>query len=201
MFSGDDLLPAQLRAALAGRRKRAVADAARVPSAVLLPLLCRERGYDILFSRRTRNLTSHQGQISFPGGTREPGDANLLATALREAEEEIGLRPGDVTVIGELDDCITTTSNYIITPFVVSVPWPYRFRIQRAEIEELIYVPLETLRDARCQRPETEEIDGRATAVTSYLYRGDIIWGATARILTQFLDIMSRLPAGDGEAV
>ena len=62
-------------------------------------------------------------------------------------------------------------------------------------------MPLETLRDARYQRPETEEINGRATAGTSYLYRGDIIWGATARILTQFLDIMSKLPAGDGEAV
>ena len=189
-------IPQRLKAQLARRTKRYISDDGRVPSAVLIPVLQRQQCCDVLFSRRARSLTFHGGQVSFPGGTRDAQDGDLLATALREAEEEVGLKRGDVTIIGELDDFITTTSNFVITPFVASVPCPYEFKVNPGEIEQLLYVPLLKLMDARYQRQDTELIDGRETPVTSYLHDDDVIWGATAHILSQLLAIIRQLPSG-----
>jgi 8-oxo-dGTP pyrophosphatase MutT (NUDIX family) len=188
-------IPQLLKTHLAGRTKRHISDDDRVPSAVLVLVLQREQCCDVLFSRRARDLTFHSGQISFPGGTRDVQDADLLATALREAEEEIGLKRQDVTIIGELDDFITTTSNFVITPFVASVPWPYKFKVNPDEIERLLYVPLLKLMDTRHQRQGTELFNGDEVPVTSYICNHDLIWGATARILTHLLDIIKVLPA------
>jgi 8-oxo-dGTP pyrophosphatase MutT (NUDIX family) len=188
-------IPQRLKTHLARRTKRHISDDSRVPSAVLVLVMQREQCCDVLFSRRARDLTFHSGQISFPGGTRDTQDANLLATALREAEEEIGLKRQDVTIIGELDDFITTTSNFVITPFVASVLWPYEFNVNPDEIEQLLYVPLLTLMDAKHQRQDTELFNGNEVPVTSYIYNHDLIWGATARIMTHLLDIIKVLPA------
>ena len=99
------------------REKRSIIDNARVSSAVLLPLFEREGTCSIIFIKRTQTVREHKGQISFPGGSCEKEDGTLLDTALRESWEEIGLRAGDVAILGELDDEITTTSNYVVTPF------------------------------------------------------------------------------------
>ena len=133
----------------------------------------------------------HKGQISFPGGSREPGDTTLLDTALRESQEEIGLSPDDIEVIGELDDEITTTSNYIVTPFVAAMPWPYRFTMNPAEVDEILEVPVAALMSGDCCKPAIETIDG-GIVVDSYNYHYDnrLIWGATARILHKFLGIV-----------
>jgi 8-oxo-dGTP pyrophosphatase MutT (NUDIX family) len=181
----------RLKALLAKREKRRIADASRVPSAVLLPLYVREGQWHILFIKRTDTVKEHKGQISFPGGTREEGETRL-DTARRECDEEIGLNAGDTEVLGELDDEVTTTSNYIVSPFVAVIPWPYEFRINKDEVEETIGVPLSALMERGCRRDDTEYLDGKQVVSHTYHYQGRVIWGATARILNRFLDIYAQ---------
>jgi ADP-ribose pyrophosphatase YjhB (NUDIX family) len=152
--------------------------------------------YHIVFIRRTMTVKTHQGQISFPGGTREISDRTLLETAIRESYEEIGLRPEGIEVLGELDDEVTTTSNYVVTPFVAMIPWPYRFAISRAEVDEIIKIPMAALLGKDCLKPDTEFLDGKKFKSYAYHYKGKVIWGATARILKKFLDIYSQVTTG-----
>jgi 8-oxo-dGTP pyrophosphatase MutT (NUDIX family) len=184
---------AELKDILAARHKQTIDAPARVPSAVLIPLYENQGQYHIVFIRRTRTVKTHKGQISFPGGVREDYDGSLLETALRESREEIGLEPGDVYIIGELDDEITTTSNYIVTPFVAMIPHPYRFITSEDEVDEIIEVPIRLLLYEDCVKEDNEALDGREVPSYSYHYRGHIIWGATARILNKFLDIVAEL--------
>ncbi len=183
----------RLRQILSLRQKRHIVDASRVSSAVLLPIYHKQGQYYILFTKRTEKVQDHKGQISFPGGAHEEQDRTLIDTALRECTEEIGLMADRVEVLGELDDVVTTTSSYIISPFVAIIPWPYPFKVDQWETEEIIEIPISALLDKDCLRQETEIVDGKA--VTSYLYhyQGRVIWGATARILNQFLDVFARV--------
>ena len=168
-------------------------DVSRVPSAVLLPIYCKQGQYYLLFTKRTERVKEHKGQISFPGGAYQKGDRTLVDTALRESAEEIGLVPSEVEVLGALDDTVTMTSNYIISPFVATIPWPYPFKVNHREIEEIIEVPISVFRDKDCLHQETKIIDGEAVTSYSYHYQGRVIWGATARILNQFLDIFAKV--------
>lgn len=174
------------------RQKRHIVDASRISAAVLLPIYCKQGKYHLLFTKRTEKVKAHKGQISFPGGARE-GDETLVDATLRECAEEIGLRTGEVEILGELDDTISLTSNYIISPFIGLIPWPYQFKVNEEEIEELIEVPISALLGRGYQHQETEIIDGEAVTSYSYHYQGRIIWGATARILNQFLDILAKV--------
>jgi len=183
----------RLRGVLSRRQKQSIIDAELVPSAVLVPIYYKQGEYYILFTKRTERVKEHKGQISFPGGECQEGDRTLIDTALRECAEEIGLVPGEVEVLGELDDTITTTSSYIISPFVGFIPWPYKFKVDGWETEEIIEVPISALIDKDCLRQETENIGGQAVTSYSYHYQGRVIWGATARILHQFLDIFARV--------
>jgi len=180
----------ELRETLAARQKRSIHEPSRVPSAVLIPIYEHQGHYHIVFIRRTRTVKTHKGQISFPGGVREDTDATLLETALRESLEEIGLHPEDAEVIGELDDEVTTTSNYIVTPFVALIPHPYKFIASEDEVDEIIEVPILSLLDKDCLKPDTEELNGEEFPSYAYHYQGNIIWGATARILNKLLDII-----------
>jgi 8-oxo-dGTP pyrophosphatase MutT (NUDIX family) len=128
-------------------------------------------------------VREHNGQISFPGGAYEEEDGTLLTTALRESFEEIGLRADEVEILGELDDTPTNTTDYLIAPFVGFIR-PRQFRMDRREIEEIFEVPVSVLLDEK-RRP----LDGEAVPTYTYRYQGKVIWGATARILDQFLDI------------
>ena len=148
--------------------------------------------YYLLFTRRTDKVRDHKGHISFPGGTKELEDVTLLDTALRECHEEIGLDPGDAEVLGQLDNFPTLETNYVITPYVASIPWPYELKVSPAEVAEIIEAPIPVLMDKNNFRHETEELDGAIITTYFYNYNGKIIWGATARILTQFLDIYSQ---------
>ncbi len=182
-----------LKGLLANRQKRYVDDTNRVPSAVLIPLYRREGQCHIVFIKRTQTVKEHKGQISFPGGSRENSDSTLLDTALRESQEEIGLSPEDIEVVGELDDEITTTSNYIVTPFVAVIPWPYRFTMNPAEVDEILEVPVAALMSENCMKPDIETIDGGIVVDSyNYDYNGRLIWGATARILHKFLGIYNQ---------
>lgn len=181
----------KLRRFLADRPKKSVTAPERVPSAVLLPIYYREGQCYILFTQRTNNVSEHKGQISFPGGARQDGES-LRQTALRESCEEIGLAPADVEVLGELDDTATITSNFIVTPFVGVIPWPNRLKADGWEADEIIEVPIVALLDKKAREDKNEVVGGKP--VTSYFYHyGDkVIWGATARILHQFLELYRR---------
>ena len=186
----------RLKQALSRRQKQRITDAGLVPSAVLVPIYRRDGQYCVLFTQRTERVKEHKGQISFPGGARQEGDKTLLDTALRESAEEIGLAPSEVEVLGELDDTLTATSNYVISPFVGLIPWPYQFKVDGWETEEIIEVPISALMDKDSRRQETEIIGGRAITSYFYHYQGKIIWGATARILHQFLEIFTQAIEG-----
>ena len=181
-----------LRQLLAKRQKRYIIDASRVPSAILLPIYKKQGQYHILFIKRTETVKEHKGQIAFPGGTYEERDRALVDTALRECSEEIDLMADEVEILGELDDEISQSSNYIISPFVALIPWPYQLKVDGEETEEIIEVPVSALLDKSCLRQEIQD----DKVVTSYHYQGRVIWGATARILNQFLDIFAQIMPG-----
>jgi 8-oxo-dGTP pyrophosphatase MutT (NUDIX family) len=170
-----------------------VVGSGRIPSAVLVPLFYRQGEYCILFTKRTDKVREHKGQISFPGGSRHEGDRAALDTALRECTEEIGLAPDDVRVLGELDDAVTTTSNYVITPFVAMIPYPYPFKMDGWEVEEIIEVPVAALLDEEKRHHDAHVEHG--TNGYFYHYQGRVIWGATAEILHQFLGVFAGITA------
>ena len=186
----------QLARALSARPVKRVTDTQRTVAAVLIPLFVKGGRYHLVFIQRTDKVRDHKSQISFPGGAREAIDHTLTDTALREAEEEIGLKRTDVRVLGQLDDMATAGTHYVISPFVGMFPFPYNFKVDRYETEEIMQVPLLHLLDKSCMREGTALVDGRA--IDSYFYHCDnnkVIWGATARILRQFLGIVENLAA------
>jgi len=186
----------QLQQALALRPIKRVVDTQRTIAAVLIPVFVKDGHYQVLFIQRTDKVRDHKSQISFPGGAREAIDPTLADTALREAEEEIGLKRKDVRVLGQLDDMATAGTHYVISPFVGMVPYPYSFKVDEFETEEIIQVSLAHLLDRDCMEEGTALVDGKA--IDSYFYRCDnnkVIWGATARILKQFLGIVESLVA------
>ncbi|HEY7745002.1 MAG TPA: CoA pyrophosphatase [Desulfuromonadales bacterium] len=186
--------PARITGALAGYPLRSIDPQGLRPAAVLLPLYVREGEDTVLFTRRTEHLNHHRGEISFPGGRRQPDDVDLQATALRETEEEMGIRPADVTVLGRLDDFVSV-HGYHVVPFVGTFPWPYSFRVDAREIAEVIEVPLATLRDPAIWRQEDWRHQGRMHPVHFYTVGEHEIWGLTAAILRQFL---RRVFGGEG---
>jgi 8-oxo-dGTP pyrophosphatase MutT (NUDIX family) len=157
-------------------------------SAVLLPLYQKGEEYYLVFTRRTERVKYHKGQISFPGGVAEPGE-EFKDTALREAWEEIGLRPKDVEILGELDETVTGVSHYIISPFVAVIPYPYQFKPNPEEVAGIIEVPLSVLQDREKFKEESELQQDEPTPAWFYEYEGNVIQGATARILKHFLDL------------
>jgi 8-oxo-dGTP pyrophosphatase MutT (NUDIX family) len=176
---------------LAHRQKKPITDPKRIASAVLVPIYYKEGQCYILFTHRTDNVKEHKGQISFPGGARHGGES-LLDTALREAAEEIGLAPADVEVLGELDDTTTLVTNYIVTPFVGIIPWPNKLKADGWESDEIIEVPIASLLDKKSREDKEEVVEGKPVTSYFYHYGGRVIWGATARILHQFLELYSR---------
>ncbi|MDH5696550.1 MAG: CoA pyrophosphatase [Dehalococcoidia bacterium] len=182
----------RLREALSQRQKRHIIDAKLVPAAVLVPIYYKQGQCYILFTKRTDKVKEHKGQISFPGGAFQEGDQTLIDTALRECAEEIGLVAEEVEVLGELDDALTETSNYLISPFVGLIPWPYQFKVDGWETEEIIEVPISALQDKSSLCQETKTIGGQVVTSYFYHYQGRVIWGATAGILHQLLDIFAQ---------
>ena len=187
------IMERELKEFLLKRKKKSIVDDKRVSSAVLLPIYYKENQCHILFTKRTDNVKEHKGQISFPGGAFEPADETLANTALRESAEEIGLVADRVEILGELDDTRTLTSNYVVSPFVGLISEPHEFKADGWEAERIIEVPVPALMDRNSLHEETELINGRAIEVYYYNYKGNIIWGATARILHQFLEILAQL--------
>lgn len=181
----------RIREILSQREKQTtiVSDDPLTPAAVILPLYRKEGEYHILFTRRTQKMKHHKGQLSFPGGARHEGDRFLEDTALRETFEEMGIRPEDVEILGQLDNVATFSGNCLIAPFVALIPHPYEFVLNPDEIEELIEVPVSALLDKNNYREEFQIYQGRPHLGSFYRYQGNVIWGATARILKQLLHL------------
>ena len=157
-------------------------DAASTVAAVLIPLLSHPQGLTVLFTQRTTHLRSHSGQVSFPGGRAEPGDASAEFTALREAEEEIGLRPASVEVLGRLPDYRTRTG-YRVSPVVGLLTPPVAFTPDPHEVAEIFEVPLAFLLDERNRQRRTREFQGQQVGYYVFEYGEKVIWGATAGML------------------
>lgn len=188
-----------IRELLGSRIKKRIEPGDRIPAAVLIPLYRDGDDYHVVFIRRTDTVPTHKGQISFPGGGQDEGDADLLVTALRESYEEIGLQSRDTEVLGELDDEITTTSNYVVSPFVGLIPWPYEFTRNEREVDEILTVPLSVLLGGSARRPDTEVLNGEPLPSYAYHHNGNVIWGATARMLYKLLGILDPGTLNDGD--
>jgi 8-oxo-dGTP pyrophosphatase MutT (NUDIX family) len=161
------------------------------PSAVLAPLYEGPEGPTVVLTRRAAHLRNHRGEVSFPGGRQEDQDADLVATALREAQEEIALEPATVEVIGELDRLSTFTSRSEIHPYVglLARP-PERLVAQPSEVDRILQVPLADLLDPDAFHAERWTFpNGVDRSLFFYEIEGDTIWGATARMLTQLLAV------------
>jgi 8-oxo-dGTP pyrophosphatase MutT (NUDIX family) len=181
-----------IRQALQRHSPRELSVPERRLAAVLAPIYHHDGEYGMLFTKRSDTVFHHRGQISFPGGGYEPQDTSLLGTALRESEEEIGLQPSDVTILGQLDDLLTNNSNYLVRPFVGIIPYPYVFALDPRETAYVIEVPLRFLRQHNPPKEEVRRYEGRLVQSYFFDYNGHIIWGATGKILKQLLDLLDQ---------
>lgn len=155
------------------------------PAAVLVPLFRWGDEDWLLLTRRTDDLEHHAGEISFPGGGQHPEDSDLLATALRETAEEMGITPEDVTIYGRLDD-FESIYNYRVTPYVGEFSAPYAYTANPAEISEVIELPLRLFLEAGAWHQENWAHRGRVHPVDFYHVNGYQVWGMTASILRHF---------------
>ena len=175
---------------LSSRVGQRIGDPSLRPSAVLLLLYRKDGSYCILFNKRTETVEFNKGDICFPGGARDPQDEDLQGTALREGYEEMGVRPKDVTILGELDEDFTR-AGFAIHPFVGTISYPYSFTVSPSEVAEVLEVPVSYLYDGTNVREELRvQPDGQSVQTYVYAYHHHLIYGATARILTQFLDLI-----------
>jgi 8-oxo-dGTP pyrophosphatase MutT (NUDIX family) len=179
----------RLRQLLEQRVRRSIDTAPPLLRAgVLIPLVVRSNGIELLFTRRTDTVLTHKGQISFPGGQREDSDVETVETALRESYEEIGLEPSRVTVLGELDDVFTAVSSFVITPVVGLVQGGIDdLRLAPDEVKSLLVVPIARLLDPSVHTSETRSVGEQQYRIHYYTVGEDVIWGATGRIVYQFL--------------
>jgi 8-oxo-dGTP pyrophosphatase MutT (NUDIX family) len=185
-----EALRRRLDAALSRRPRVTLDRSDLVSAAVLVPVTDRD-GPHVVFTKKTSGVPHHKGQFSFPGGVVETSDGSRVETALREAWEEIRLPAEAVEVLGLLDDTPTRATNFVITPVVGIVRDPVVFKPDGREIERVIEVPLATLRDPAIFRTELWERDGEPHPVLFYQVSAeDLVWGATARILSQFLALL-----------
>jgi 8-oxo-dGTP pyrophosphatase MutT (NUDIX family) len=158
-------------------------------ASVLVPLVMRPDGLQVLLTQRTEHLNNHAGQISFPGGRRDPGDGDAVATALRETEEEVGLTRERIEIIGCLPS-YTTVTNYVVTPVVAFVRPPFELSLDTFEVAEAFEVPLQFLMTPANHRRHRFEYDGGQHQFLSIPWHGAqreyFIWGATAAMLRNF---------------
>lgn len=178
-----------IRESLRAFRPVPLDEAGLIPAAVLIPILRAPDGLRVLFTVRTSRVEHHKGEVSFPGGARDPEDATIQDTALREAMEEVGIRPADVLLAGRLSDH-RTRSGFVVTPFVGFLSSPYTYKPSRLEVAELLEVPLPVLWDTCCLGPRSVVIGGRPAMAYEYTHGEHRIWGATARMLTDLLGLL-----------
>ena len=165
-------------------------------AAVLVPIVIHKDGAALLLTERTADLPAHAGQVAFPGGKLDADDADLEACAIREAAEELGLEPAAIEVLGRLDD-VPTPSKFVITPVVAVLAHEPTVSPNPREVAEWFYAPLAVLRDPSVLEDQgTREFMGISYPMFAYRIGGHLIWGATARMVRQLLDLSA--PPGTG---
>jgi 8-oxo-dGTP pyrophosphatase MutT (NUDIX family) len=160
----------------------------RMCASVLIPIFENSTGHHVVLTKRTTTVKYHKGEISFPGGMYEKDDGDTLKTAIRECGEEIGVKGGDIEIVGRLDD-MSTFTGFVITPYVGLIPYPYAFKLNPGEVAYLIYLPVPYLLKSELQI-ETVEFQGELVKAPAIYYEGERIWGATCRILMQLRKII-----------
>lgn len=162
-------------------------------AAVLIPFLRCEQGWSLVYIRRTTKAEDrHSGQVAFPGGGADPQDHGPLDTALREAQEEVGLNPRHVQILGRLHDFVTITG-YQVTPVVGLVPYPYTFQEEASEVSRVFTIPLPWLADSRNRRSELRHLPSPYEPLPVIYYQpydGELLWGASARFTVRLLEIL-----------
>jgi 8-oxo-dGTP pyrophosphatase MutT (NUDIX family) len=158
------------------------------PAAVLVPIQEREDGDYLVLTQRAENLYSHSGQVAFPGGGVEPEDAGPLDAALRESQEEVGIDPRHVRIVGQLDQ-VTAGYNYLVTPVVGTIPSPYEFHLDLTETAAVFTVPIAALLDHNNVSLD-ERLSRYWGPIYHFWHEGWDIWGATARITLQLLEVV-----------
>ncbi|MGO9451301.1 MAG: NUDIX hydrolase [Candidatus Binataceae bacterium] len=157
-------------------------------AAVLVPIFERDGDLHLVYIRRADHVSSHRGQVAFPGGRVDPTDATLLHTALREADEEVGISPGVVDVLGAFPTMSTLTSGIVVAPFAGVIPASTAMRPSPDEVAEIFAVPLSALADPRYRGEHQWEGSRKFPAI---LYGGQTIWGLTLRITENLLEILA----------
>ncbi|MEH6387001.1 MULTISPECIES: CoA pyrophosphatase [Pseudomonas] len=169
--------------------KPRIIEAAGLPeAAVLIPITCVHNEPEILLTLRSRRLSTHSGEVAFPGGRRDPGDVDLQFTALRETHEEIGLSPELIEVIGPMDSLVSRFG-IKVTPYVGILPDEFELTPNADEIEEIFCVPVRYLLEDPREMTHRIDYEGRSWYVPSYRYEGFKIWGLTALMLTELMNV------------
>lgn len=172
--------------------RRIITSASLKKSAVLIPIVRSEQGLELLFTKRTDSVEHHKGQVSFPGGAVDEGDATLVETALRETSEEIGLDRSAVSVLGAMDD-LQTPSGFIVTPIVGYVYQLPPLRMNVEEVAEVILIPLEKFLDSSLRHSEFRERNGVKIEVFFYDVWREPVWGATAFFVKRLVEVLQTI--------
>ena len=158
-------------------------------AAVLMPIVESDTRPAFLLTKRTETVATHKGQISFPGGIREAEDTSLLQTALRETQEEVGVAAGHIDIVGQFHDYLAVT-DWLVVPFVGFVRGRPTLNPNPDEVERVLRIPLDFFQTRR-PRVQTRKRKGRPISVYYYDYQDEVVWGLTARIIKDFMDLLA----------
>lgn len=185
-----DFAASSIKQVLAANPPAPLSNPDLIPAAVLIALLGSGPDPRVLFTVRTSRVEHHKGEVSFVGGARDPEDASLEITALRETHEEVGIPPEDVRILGQMSDH-ETRSGFLVTPFVGSIVADRNYEPSAIEVAELLEVPISELWARYEKGPEMVSYGGGPPSPAyEFHHDGNRIWGATARMLVDFLDLM-----------
>lgn len=178
----------RITVALRSRSPRNLLGAQYKSAAVLMPIQIRQDGEYFVLTKRADQLNHHRGQVAFPGGRVDVNDQGDLAAALRESNEEIGIDPADVQVLGRLDQ-VTAAYDFVVTPFVGLIPASYQFRVNPEETAAVFTIPIAALLDPS-HVTVADRLSSHGESVYHFYIDGWDIWGATARMIVQFLELV-----------
>ncbi len=193
-LTGSDIAHCLRNAAPHHQEPRIITDAHYREASVLVPFIRIDQAWHILFIRRSQCTGDrHSGQVAFAGGKREPSDVNAIATALREAHEEIGVAPHDVQILGQMAHHYSYVSHFRITPIVGTFNWPYPTQPDPREVQRIFSIPLTWLAQRENYETQARDLNGVSVPVVYFKeYDGELLWGATARMVVSLLDILKQ---------